>query len=196
MDVMRIGSGSASHAEALFRARLEEMSAPRVLELGTLRWEADRPTHHREWAPHASAYVMSDVAPGIDVDVVADAHTLASDVPGVYDVIIAVSVWEHLARPWVAAEQLAAKLAPDGIAFICTHQTFPLHGYPHDYFRFSDAALALIFEDAGLTTVDVGYQYPCAIHPPHEVTRWNHAAESYLNVAWYGTRTPSHARTS
>jgi hypothetical protein len=72
MDVMRIGSGDASQAENVFRQRLIEMRAPRVLELGTLRWESDRPTHHKEWAPHASEYVMTDVAPGTDVDIVAE----------------------------------------------------------------------------------------------------------------------------
>lgn len=187
-DVMNIGSGQAAAAEDAFRIRLLTMSKPRVLELGTLRWDPANPTHHQAWAPHALEYVMSDVAPGTDVDVVADAHTMSKQITGSFDAIIAVSVWEHLRRPWVAAQELANLMHGGSIAFVCTHQTFPIHGYPDDYFRFTDRALAGIFEDAGLTTLDVGYQYPCSIRPPREVTRWNEAAESYLNVAWYGTR--------
>jgi SAM-dependent methyltransferase len=183
---MNIGSGSASNAEDMFRRRLTAMDRPRVLEMGTLRWEADRPTHHLAWAPHASEFVMTDVDAGTDVDVVSDAHTMSRQVPGTFDAVISVSVWEHLKRPWIAAQEVAKVLNAGGIAFVCTHHTFPLHGYPHDYFRFSDAALATMFEDAGMVTMDAGYQYPCRIIPPSEVTRWNTAAESYLNVAWSG----------
>lgn len=181
-DVMGIGAGADGIA-GRFVELLHGCWSPRILELGTLRWEADRPTHHRDWAPHASEYVMSDVAAGTDVDVVADAHDLAPFADASFDVLIAVSVWEHLARPWVAAEQVARVLRPDGLAYVCTHQTFPVHGYPSDYFRFSDRALDGIFVDAGLTSVAVGYAYPAQIIPPPEVTRWNRAAPAWLNVA-------------
>ena len=188
-DVMRIGTGSGSDAQRIFQEILLAKTDPHVLEMGTLRWEADFPTHHRDWAPHAAAYVMTDIGEGQDVDVVADAHTLSRDLSNeTFDAIIAVSVWEHLMRPWVAAQELAKSLQSDGIAFICTHQTFPLHGYPHDYFRFSAEALALIFEDAGLTTLGVGYDYPCSIVPPPQVTRWNPNADCFLNVAWAGVK--------
>lgn len=189
-DVMRIGDGTAAGAEDVFRERLDAMVAPMVLEMGTLRWEEGLPTHHEHWAPHACRFVKTDITEGTDVDVVADAHTLSRQLRGRFDAIIAVSVWEHLKRPWVAAKELARVLAPNGIAFVCTHQTFPLHGYPNDYFRFSAEGLSLIFEDAGLTTLDAGYQYRCRIEPPSEVTRWNRDAESYLNVAWAGVKPP------
>jgi hypothetical protein len=68
------------------------------------------------------------------------------------------------------------------LLFVCTHQTFPLHGYPHDYFRFSAEALAGIFDDAGFEILDGGYTYPASIIPPAEVTRWNPGAAAYLNV--------------
>jgi hypothetical protein len=180
---------TADQAEGLFVAALVACVEPRVLELGTLRWEANRPTHHKEWAPHAREYTMSDIEDGQDVDIVADAHTLSQTVHHSYDAFIAISVWEHLKRPWIAAQEAAAVVKAGGIAYVCTHQTFPLHGYPHDYFRFSADALALIFEDAGFTTLSYGYQFPCVITPPPEVTRWNGGAESFLNVAWYGTKT-------
>ena len=185
-DVMRIGHGTAPDAERTFREAVDRMEFPRVLELGTLRWEAALPTHHSHWVPHASEFVMSDVEAGTDVDVVADAHTMSAEINGQFNAIIAVSVWEHLQRPWIAARELASLLKKGGHAFVCTHQTFPLHGYPHDYFRFSREALMTIFEDPGLVTVSAGYQYPVRIIPPAEVTRWNEGAEAYLNVAWHG----------
>jgi SAM-dependent methyltransferase len=182
---MGIGDGTASGAEQAFKTRLGDMGSPRILELGTRRWEADRPTHHKAWRPEAS-WTFSDFLDGIDVDVVADAHDLAPFADGCFDAFVAVSVWEHLRRPWIAARAAARVLRTGGIAFVCTHQTFPLHGYPDDYFRFSAEALAGIFDDAGFATMEAGYQYPSQIVPPPEVTRWNKAAPNFLNVAWSG----------
>lgn len=181
-DVMRIGATQSDHVTPLFVDQLQAMERPRVLELGTRRWRADLPTHHLDWVPQPACYVMSDVAEGPDVDVVADAHDLAPFTDDGFNAIIAVSVWEHLARPWIAARAVARVLAPGGLLYVATHQTFPIHGYPDDYFRFSTAALATLFEDAGLATLAEGYGYPCEIVPPPEVERWNREAPAFLNV--------------
>lgn len=182
-DSMQIGSGEAAQAELLFKQHLTAMDAPRVLELGTLRADPNFPTHHSEWAPHAKKYVMTDMAEGLDVDVVADAHTLKPFTTSSFDAYIAVSVYEHLRQPWVAAKQAHRVLRNEGILLVVTHQTFPIHGYPSDFYRFTDVALASLFADVGFEVLDAGYQYPCQIIPPSEVTRWNTAAPAFLNVA-------------
>lgn len=181
-DVMRIGATDTDHVTPLFVTRLQAMERPCVLELGTHRWQGDLPTHHLEWAPHCESYVMSDVADGPDVDIVADAHDLAPFRDESFAAVIAVSVWEHLARPWVAARAAARVLAPGGLLYVATHMCFPLHGYPSDYTRWSTAGLAALFEDAGLDTLAEGYGYPCQVIPPPEVTRWNPEAPAFLNV--------------
>lgn len=180
---MGIGSGSAPKAESAFRNELTALSSPAVLELGTLRWVRDRQTHHQSWAPHAASYIKSDVEAGLDVDVVADAHDLKPFKKNEFDAYIAISVYEHLRQPWVAANSALRVLKPGGLLLVVTHQTFPIHGYPSDYFRFSDVALASIFEDCGFEIIDAGYQYPCQIVPPYEVSVWNTAAPAFLNVA-------------
>jgi SAM-dependent methyltransferase len=156
-------------------------ASPRILELGTRRWEPDRPTHHRAWAPHGT-WVFGDMQDGEDVDVVTDAHTLNGLGAEPFDGYVAFSVYEHLQRPWLAAEAAHRVLKPGGWAYVGTHQTFPIHGYPNDYWRFTASALELIFRDAGFVVRDVGYAYPCTIVPPHQVTRWNPAAQAFLNV--------------
>lgn len=184
-DAMNIGTGEPSPRATEFRGRLAGHSATHdgfvadVLELGTRRWVPDFPTHHKAWAPPGARWVMSDMEAGTDVDVVADAHYLAeafpfSATPGAgFDYVVAVSVWEHLQRPWIAAASVAEVMRPDGWIYIATHQTFPLHGYPHDYFRFSAEALVTLFDDAGFVDIATGYDYACTIQPPPEVTRWN-----------------------
>ncbi|HPW56991.1 MAG: class I SAM-dependent methyltransferase [Thermoanaerobaculaceae bacterium] len=147
-----------------FRERVRALPAPRVLELGTRRVDPTAPSRRGAWVPHAALYLGVDVAPGPDVDLVADAHQLAAAVGEArFDLVIACSVFEHLARPWIAAVEIARVLRPGGLVFVQTHQTFPLHAHPHDYWRFSIEALRLIFEDAGLNTLDAAYEYRARI---------------------------------
>src|SRR5215472_14260084 len=75
-----------------FVKRSQAFKAPRVLELGTKRWQAQVSTRHEAWIPHAGEYLGTDIESGLDVDIVADAHRL-SQVIGVeqFDVIISCS---------------------------------------------------------------------------------------------------------
>jgi hypothetical protein len=194
-DPAGIGAGTADGAQRLvdFLAAIER---PRVVEVGTLRAEADRPTHHTAWAPHGD-WVRVDREEGPDVDVVADAHHLDVDLrvgPMLYpprdpfDAYVACSVWEHLERPWQAMVAAASVVRPGGLVYVQTHQTFPIHGYPEDFYRFSDKAMAVMMRDADLEVLHTAYTYPCQIVPPAEVTRWNPAAPAYLNVEALGRR--------
>jgi SAM-dependent methyltransferase len=162
----------------------------RVLEIGTLQSVPGQSTHSRAWFPDVerSDYVLADIAAGADVDVVVDIHELPREWTARFDAFVALAVWEHLARPWIAAQEVGRILAPGGICYVETHQTFPLHGYPSDYFRFSREALALIFTDAGLKVVEVGYHSPAKIIAPPEVVPWSEDAPSWLNVALIGRK--------
>lgn len=168
-----------------------------VLEVGTMRSEEDKPTHLHRLFPHVPRenYVMADVQQGLDVDVVADLHALPEDWTGRFDAVLAIAVFEHLERPWLAAREIERILKPGGRAYIATHQTFPLHGYPSDFFRFSKEALALLFEDARLDVLDCAYEHrtwillPKHLVPPghrHRTRRWingwNRALPSYIVV--------------
>lgn len=171
-----------------FLAAIDPLAFQDVLELGTLRWEVDKPTHHKEWAPATATYTMADIGPGLDVDVVADAHDLKPFVDGSFDVLIACSLLEHVERPWLVLQAMARVLRPGGVLFIDTHQTFPLHGYPNDFFRFSTQALAVLAEDAGLEVVAAEHCFPAKITPLVKVPVWNDAAEAYLNVQMYARK--------
>lgn len=186
-DPMRIGKSAGSAALDRFLAELGSLDSPRVLELGTLQSEPPTPTHHGVWLPAGAEHVMTDVEAGPDVDVVADAHRLASDLVngGVslqFDAAIAVSVWEHLRWPWVCAQELRRVVRAGAVVYVATHHAFPVHGYPSDYARWTDDGLAALFDWAGFEVLAKSYAYPCRIVPGPEVTRWNPAAPAYLNV--------------
>lgn len=194
MNVLQYPSASGSSNPALVRflTTYASLQHRRVLELGTKRSNPNVPTHHRamleEWAP-LDSYVMSDVEPGDDVDVVANAHSLIGPFgKRAFDAVLACSVWEHLERPWVAAEEVMRVLAPGGVFFIQTHQSFPIHGYPNDYFRFSDAALRLLFEDVGACDVVTCYEFQATLTPKDPAVVWNAAAPAWLNVCAFGRR--------
>lgn len=147
-----------------------------VLELGTLRWHQS--TIRRHLAPQTT-WLGCDAVAGLDVDVVADAHKL-TEVTGVdrFDAIIACSVFEHLSRPWLAANEIAQALKPGARCYVQTHFAFPIHGYPRDYFRFTREALEVLFTDAGLE-VKSSYSWPAYVVSYQDPNGKNF--EAYLN---------------
>lgn len=187
-----MATGPASiDAFAYFLQVIQSKQIRSVVEFGTAQAVPGVSTHLMARFPGLgrSHYTMVDIKPGPDVDVVADLHALPHDWTDRYDVCIANAVFEHLERPWIAAKEIARILAPGGVCHIGTHQTFPLHGYPKDYFRFSADALALIFSDAGLEVLTVGYSYRTKIIVPSELlswfrrNAWNKKFPSYAAVA-------------
>jgi SAM-dependent methyltransferase len=160
----------------------------RILEQGCYEWTPGKPTSvGAEWFP-AAELVRTDINAGAGVDIAADAHDLAPFDDDEFDTVISRSVFEHLARPWIATAVIERVLKPGGLVFIDTHQTFPLHGYPDDYFRFSVDAMRVLFADAGLEVIEANYILPCTIVQPPEVPVWNTAAPSYLHVHAVGRK--------
>ncbi len=167
-----------------------------VLEVGTKQAVEGESTHSQDEFTQVRRenYLMIDVEDGSDVDLVADLHKLPTDWTGRFDAFIAVAVFEHLERPWIAAKEVARILKPGGRCYIATHQTFPLHGYPSDFFRFSREALSLIFEDAGIRTLEVAYEHrtqiiaPTTIMPARYAKDWNAVWPSYLIVHLAGEK--------
>lgn len=165
------------------------MLRPRVLELGTKRSIATRCTMHRDFVPHAGEFLGTDIEPGADVDIVADVHRLSEAVgSAAFDIIISCSTLEHLKYPHLAAHELLKVLRVGGLLFIQTHQTFPLHAFPYDYFRFSREALAGLFgTQMGFDVIEADYEFPCSIVSEANPDGRDHPA--WLNVRLFGTKT-------
>jgi len=172
-----------------FIQRCKQFPSPVALELGTKRSQAGRSTKHDYWVPHAREYICTDIAEGLDVDVVADVHQIA-DVLGdeQFDVIISCSTFEHLKYPHLAAHQIMRLLRKKGLLYIQTHHTFPLHGFPYDYFRFSREALAGLFgQKMGFNVIGTTYEFPAIIYSDREPGTQNHP--SFLNTCLFGEKT-------
>src|SRR5262249_45169757 len=90
--------------------------------------------------------IGTDIVAGPNVDVVCDAHDLASVIePCSADAVFSIATFEHLAMPWRAAIEINKVLRPGGLCFVVSHQTLPLHDQPWDFFRFSSDAWHSIF---------------------------------------------------
>jgi SAM-dependent methyltransferase len=181
---------------AWFWAQTASPHCRRVLEVGTLQAVPGLSTHLMAEFPNVknADYVRLDIEPGADVDVVGDIHALPQEWSGRFDAFVASAVWEHLERPWIAAREVARVLAPGGKFLVITHQTFPLHGFPKDFFRFSRDALRLLFEDAGLIVEACDYRNRCLIAPmppivPREALEiWNRTYPSFVHVGAAGRK--------
>ena len=116
---------------------------------------------------------------------IADAHALShSFAPEYFDAIISLSTFEHLKYPFLAAHEILKCLKLGGRLFVQTHQTFQLHAYPSDYFRFSTEALAAMFgPQMGFRIDTTLHEFPAEIHSVLGVTK-----PAFLNSCITGTK--------
>ncbi|MDQ7301884.1 MULTISPECIES: methyltransferase domain-containing protein [Stenotrophomonas] len=98
-----------------------------------------------------------DMQAGEGVDQVADIHDLPAEWAGRFSGIVCSEVLEHVARPWMALPELRRVLQPGGLLVITTLFAFPEHGYPDDYYRYSQSGLRLLLADAGFSGVATEY---------------------------------------
>ena len=161
-------------AHATFADRVVEAGDKpgfRILEIGSREVAGGPPMRGR--LSHAG-YVGFDYYPGPNVDVSGDAHRLSDLVEGQFDVVYSTAVFEHLAMPWVVAEEIARVLKPGGLVFVETHFSYSSHERPWHFFQFSDMGLRALFSPAlGFECVEAAMQNPI-------VGRFSAYADAYL----------------
>jgi len=138
----------------------------RVLEIGS-RVVVQGSSSQRQLFPQAASYVGFDYYPDSNTDVVGDAHKLSQYFGDQkFDAIFSMFVFEHLAMPWVVAMEINKLLEVGGITFHHTHQTWPLHERPWDFWRFSEESLKVLFSrPLGFEIIQVGFSEPVQIYP-------------------------------
>jgi len=146
-----------------FRTRVNANPDARVLDIGG----RDRSKFDVSSLFHVKEYVVLDILPGDNVDVVADAHEMSKVLaPESFDFVISASVFEHLLMPWKVALEINRVLKPGGLAWISTHQTVGMHDLPWDFWRFSDTSWDAIFNElTGFRIVDRVMDLPEFILP-------------------------------
>ncbi len=146
-----------------FLALLPAIPRGTVLEIGSRARSAL--TNRQHLPPHLD-YVGLDILAGPNVDVVGDAHRLA-EIFGSRRFVAAFSfsVFEHLAMPWKVALELNRVLEPGGLVYTATHQTWPVHEEPWDFWRFSQHSWQTLFNAAtGFEIVEAICGEPARVH--------------------------------
>lgn len=129
----------------------------KVLEVGSRMHTPDAWWLNNRRLLPSSDWTGLDMQEGENVDIVADIHSLPDSMHSQYTGILCSEVLEHVARPWVALPQMYACLQPGGWIVITTLLTFHIHGYPDDYYRYTESGLKLLLGDAGF--VDISTEY-------------------------------------
>jgi SAM-dependent methyltransferase len=105
-----------------------------------------------------------DMIDGEAVDRVADIHDLPAEWAGRFSGVLCSEVLEHVARPWIALPKLRQAMRPGGWIVVTTLTSFPIHGFPDDYYRYTPSGLKLLLEDAGFSDVETENQGEFRVH--------------------------------
>lgn len=108
-----------------------------------------------------ASYTGFDLYAGKNVDVVGDVHKLSTYFDKTFDLIYSSAVFEHLAMPWIAANEIVKLLKPGGYLFIETHYCYGSHERPWHFFQFSEQALKVLFPAShGIECLEAGVSNP------------------------------------
>jgi hypothetical protein len=112
----------------------------------------------------AVKYIGVDVSGGPNVDVIGDAHHLSELGLGLVDYVFSISTFEHFMMPWKVCLEINKILRIGGKVLSHSHQTWPIHDEPWDYFRFStDAWKGLYNAHTGFSGLRCSRGEPVAI---------------------------------
>jgi len=83
----------------------------------------------------------------VALDLTADFSLLSGRLPAPFATILCLSVLEHCRQPFRMAENIQRLLAAGGVLYISVPFAWEIHSYPDDYWRFTPAAVRLLFPE-------------------------------------------------
>lgn len=112
------------------------------------------------WKP--CSYLSTDSRMGSRVDVQCNVENLIAHFGySTFDGVIATELLEHVLDWRAAIHNLKGVCRPGGFLLVTTRSKgFPLHGLPHDYWRFEVRDFEAIFSDLESLRIESDYMYP------------------------------------
>ena len=150
-SVMEFGKGALTASN--IRGR-------KVVEVGSMNVNGSLRPHVQALKP--AKYVGVDFIAGVGVDVVCDASDLKKRFgKNSFDVVISTEMLEH-AKDWRrAVAAMKRVLRPEGTLLLTARGPgFPLHGFPHDWHRFTVSDIRRVFADFEIKKLVEDPQFP------------------------------------
>jgi SAM-dependent methyltransferase len=113
-----------------------------IVEFGSLQVEPDQSGDLRPVFA-GKTFIGTDLRPGPGVDRVEDLRALsfANEEVGT---ALCIDTLEHCQDPVAACREMHRVLRPGGVCAVTSVMWFPIHAYPHDYWRFTPEGLRLL----------------------------------------------------
>ena len=150
-----------------------------ILEVGSKRYPNTN-SFREEFIDHE--YLGVDMEEGSGVDRVIDLSLPFDHVDRMlggkrFGAILFLSVMEHCRDPFTVAANLSRLMAPGGWILLSAPFSWEFHGYPDDYWRFTESGLRalfpdLVFEPAEYSTAKEGERGRLAIPYPRVPLSW------------------------
>lgn len=135
---------AANSMRKITRAQLEPFLAQYQTEATVLDVGAGRVSSNHSYERFFPNRVTVDIDPKREPDHVADIHALPFT-DNTYDMVLCTEVIEHCHTPQQAVDELIRITKPGGVIVLTTRFMFPIHDYPHDYWRFTRMQMERLF---------------------------------------------------
>ena len=124
-----------------------DVTGKSVLEVGSLDFNGSARTVLAEWNPARYLGVDMQKGPGVD-RVLSVSYLIDTFGEKAFDVVVSTEMLEHVQDWRWAVSQLKRSTAAGGLLVVTTRSPgFYYHGYPHDFWRFTEADFRHIFSD-------------------------------------------------
>lgn len=143
----------------------------KILEVGSWQEKNQEEMADMRTLFDESEYLGIDMRPGTGVDRVINAEELPFADKS-FDVVLCLEVLEHAEKPWVVADEIQRVVKNNGIVVASSLQSFPIHAYPSDYFRYTPFGMASLFNQLKsrlVFTIDVPFDDKVKLNPEHVV---------------------------
>jgi SAM-dependent methyltransferase len=105
---------------------------------------------YRSMFPNAS-YKRADYLQGKDdqLDYILSEDSLVKETDGTFDLVLSTQVIEHIENPKLYFKECFRLLKSKGYLYVTTHGTYPDHGCPYDFYRWTSDGLTRDLVSAG-----------------------------------------------
>ncbi len=134
--------------------------------------------------PAGAKFVCVDIEPGAGVDLVADAHDMHMVPSNSVDMVMSISVLEHVRYPQKVMQEIFRILKPGGIVYINVPWVFPYHADPDDFYRFSYRGIVILCE--AFERIDSGFNRGPASTMHHLLVHFMAMLFCFNNRTLYG----------